>query len=81
MKLKTLNDIGNKASDKEGLIQCCRDCQIDYFWSETKSEAIRWINEDIDKSANETTIEQEDAQIKVIDRWMKRLNITSEDLE
>ncbi len=77
VKSKKLKDIGDEASEKEGLIQCCRDCQIDHFWSKLRAEVIKWLKEDYKDWRSDKGL----FQSEILGRWMKRFNITESDLK
>ncbi len=73
MKLKTLKDFGK--------FKCkLMECQCNYIPpTELKAETIKWVKEDkyfLSKSKNDLN----NGNI-ILERWMKRLNTTEEDLQ
>ena len=78
MKLKTLKDLV-KETMKEAGIEKEEDCLID--WEELKQEAIKWVKEDLKDIENNPLLRVEESiGNRLIQRWMRRFNITEEDL-
>ncbi len=68
-ELKTLKDISLKGAERRDVVG---RRLVDY--DELKAEAIKWMKEDIEDDAIITTD-------MLTDRWMKRLDITEDDLK
>jgi len=71
-ELKTLKEIGCLDEDYD------EDCAICFFKRELKAEAIKWIKKDKEDILKEDSII---TPIYLLKRFMRRLNITEEELE
>ena len=71
MKLKTLKDIDNSCLNKKHKKICI---------IHIKAEAIKWVKEDREAYCRLHTDDMGTWKI-LLDRWMKRLNITEDDLQ
>ena len=76
MKLKTLKDI-----EEEGKEQFLKDNFTTCPFVKIKAEAIKWVKEDKDLEIDQERTMVVALKSILIERWMKRLNITSEDIE
>ncbi len=74
MKLKTLKNIINNLTDWNNPRFFIENTTPNKVEEEVREEAIKWVKEDIEERYN-LTIDV------LIEKWIKRLNITEEDLK
>ena len=80
MSKKTLKDIKEKWS--VGYAPNNREKNsVNEFEAQLKQETIKWINKDLKETYSTLKPYERTPSMNIIRKWMKRLNITEEDLK